>query len=219
MNAKYLQAIKNATEKVSNYNNYIVLLSRMETLLQHNDFSGVLHTSASIIETIAKDVLKSNSNIRNKSLGSFIDSYKKKSNLSAELFDVVKKIYERRNIEPLSGHGSIETSNISKEEALIVYEVTKMIINIEFNITIPKDSEIQFNSPFFQSEYTDAESIEESILWLAGEDENSKYFDITPFRVYAIIYIKYEEEYYIMNDKGGLTHPFPVHNGYLLKRR
>lgn len=219
MKTNYLQVIQNVRDKMSNYENYIVLINRTENLLYNNDFAGVLHSCASIIETIAKDVLKNNTNINNKSLGSFMNMYKNKSNLSADIFESVKKIYEKRNKEPLSGHGSVTNSSISREEALIVFEVTKMIINIEFNTRHTGDTDLILDSAFFNQLYEETEFIDESILWLSDEDKNNKYFNITPFRLYDILHNKHRDDYFIIDDKGFLSHPFPSHKGFLLKKR
>jgi hypothetical protein len=51
--------------------NMKTLVSRMDILLTQNDYAGVLHASASIFETLAKDVIK-NPSIEDQTLGSFL---------------------------------------------------------------------------------------------------------------------------------------------------
>lgn len=112
------------------------LIKRMDTLYNDEDFSGVLHSSASIFEVLAKDVI-SNPNIENKSLGSFFDSYKKRSSLSEPVLDMIKSIYIKRNTEPLAGHGQTAEPSITKEEAVIIIEMTKTFIRMERKFSEP----------------------------------------------------------------------------------
>lgn len=112
------------------------LIKRMETLLNDADYSGVLHSSASIFEVLAKDVI-SNPNIENKPLGSFFDSYKKYSRLSEPVLDMIKSIYSKRNTEPLAGHGQTAEPSITKEEAIVILEMTKSFIRMERKFSEP----------------------------------------------------------------------------------
>jgi hypothetical protein len=110
--------------------NIRLLVGRMELLLSNNDFSGVLHTSATIFETLAKDIIK-NPNIENQPLGSFFESYRQKSKLPNEVLDLIINMYKRRNTEPLAGHGQTAIPTINREEAIILAEMTKSFIRME----------------------------------------------------------------------------------------
>jgi hypothetical protein len=106
------------------------LIQRMETALESSDFPGVLHSSASVFETLAKDVFQ-NPNVDDKSLGSFFEGYRKASRLPAPVLDYIKAVYDRRNTEPLAGHGQVSTPSITQEEAIVLSEMTKAFVKIE----------------------------------------------------------------------------------------
>jgi len=109
------------------------LVNRMAILLDANDFSGVIHTSASIFETLAKYII-GNSSIENKSFGSFFDLYRKESKLPEPILDYILSIFKKRNTEPIAGHGSTLQPTIKKEEAIVIVEMTKAIVRIERNL-------------------------------------------------------------------------------------
>jgi hypothetical protein len=106
------------------------LVARMDKALADKDFAGVLHASASIFETLAKDVMK-NPNVNNETLASFFDGYKKKSLLPAPVLDYMLLVYKERNTQPLAGHGSLTEPSISPEHAVTLCELTKTIVRIE----------------------------------------------------------------------------------------
>lgn len=110
--------------------NIRLLVSRMERSLDKDDYSGVLHSSASIFETMAKDVVGIPT-IQDKTLKSFFDRYKLDSNLPESILDFILDTYDKRNVTPLAGHGSLEEPNITKEQAIILAEMTKSIVRIE----------------------------------------------------------------------------------------
>lgn len=112
------------------HQNIKILLGRMDRDLVAKDYSGVLHSSASIFETLAKETVKLPT-IQNQSLGAFFDRFRKDANLPDEIADYILKIYKKRNAEPLAGHGSLDPSTIDKREAIILAEITKAIIRIQ----------------------------------------------------------------------------------------
>jgi len=116
--------------------NIRTLVARMDMLFDSGDFSGVLHASASIFETLAKDVIKK-STVENQPLGSFFEAYRKRSALPAAVLDMIKDIYDRRNTEPLAGHGSTTVPTIKKEEAVTLVEMTKAFIRMERELSEP----------------------------------------------------------------------------------
>lgn len=114
----------------SEHPNIRQLVNRMDVLFIENDFPGVLHASACIFEVLAKDIINSDP-IENKPLGSFFELYKKRSKLPPLILDMIKDIYDKRNIEPLAGHGSIKLASIDKKDAIILIEMTKAFVKIE----------------------------------------------------------------------------------------
>lgn len=113
--------------------NVVVLIGRMEQCLEKNDPTGVLHAAANILETTAKDIIKSDS-IKNQSLGGFIDKYELESSLPEEIKSVVGKIYRLRNTMPLSGHGSTQAPNITMQDAVVIAAATKFIVEVEYRM-------------------------------------------------------------------------------------
>lgn len=110
--------------------NIRLLVQRMENALTNSDYPGVLHSSASVFETLAKDVFQ-NPNIQDKPLGSFFEGYRKASRLPEPVLDYIKDVYNRRNTEPLAGHGQLSPPTISQEQAIVLSEMTKAFVKIE----------------------------------------------------------------------------------------
>lgn len=110
--------------------NIRLLIKRMDTALENEDTSGVLHASASVFETLAKDVINIQS-VQDQTLAAFFDRYKKDSNLPDEILDYILSTYKQRNKEPLAGHGSMKPTTITKQKAVILAEMTKAFVRIE----------------------------------------------------------------------------------------
>jgi len=110
--------------------NIRLLVSRMENSLETEDYSGVLHSSASIFETMAKNVVGIPT-VQDKTLKSFFERYKLDSNLPESVLDFILDTYDKRNITPLAGHGSLNEPDMNKEQAVILSEMTKTIVRIE----------------------------------------------------------------------------------------
>ncbi len=106
------------------------LVERMDAARDQQDPSGVLHTSASIFETLAKDVVGSPT-IQNQTLGGFFAKYRNVSQMSDPILDYILKIYQERNAHPLAGHGSTQEPTITMNEATALAEFTKAIVRIE----------------------------------------------------------------------------------------
>ena len=115
--------------------NIRVLINRMEKCLEIEDFGGVLHASASIFETLAKDIIGSPS-IQNQTLKSFFERYKKDSNLPEPVLNYILEIYDRRNKVPLAGHGSTQLPSLTREEAIVLVEMTKAFVLIEYKLRV-----------------------------------------------------------------------------------
>lgn len=115
---------------VDEHPNVSLLLKRMTTALENDDPSGVLHASASIFETIAKNIINIDS-IQDRPLGAFFGRYRIDSTLPKEILNYIESIYKRRNTEPLAGHGSSRLPEITMEEAIIIVELTRAFVRIE----------------------------------------------------------------------------------------
>lgn len=113
--------------------NINVLIQRAESAVTNSDFSGVLHSCASIFETLSKDVIAQES-IENSTLGSYIQLYKKESNLPTPIVDYIKSIYDERNKSPLAGHGSTKTPALTAQEAITLLELTKAFVQSEYRL-------------------------------------------------------------------------------------
>ena len=124
-----------AIEDIAEYDdnehpNIRLLIRRMDTALENNEPSGVLHASASVFETLAKDVINIEA-VQDQTLASFFDRYKKDSKLPDEILDYILSTYKQRNKEPLAGHGSTKPSTITQERAVVLAEMTKAFVRIE----------------------------------------------------------------------------------------
>ena len=115
------------------HRNISLLIKRMNDALTRDDYAGVLHTSASIFETLAKDIVCIPT-VQNQTFKSFFDRYRKDSALPDEILDYILAIYESRNSTPLAGHGSTQVPNIRKEEATTLSEITKAFVRIEYKL-------------------------------------------------------------------------------------
>ena len=120
---------------IEEHPNVRLLVHRMEVHLAQGDYAGVLHSSASIFETVAKHIINIPS-IQNQTLKSFFERYRKDSLLPQAILDYILSVYDRRNTTPLAGHGSIAPPNISKEEAVVISEITKAFIQIEYTLQV-----------------------------------------------------------------------------------
>lgn len=112
------------------HQNIRVLVERMENDLAGKEFSQLLHTSASIFETMAKEIIGTES-VQDQTLGSFFEKYRHESKLPTAILDYILEIYKRRNKEPLAGHGSLKTPTITNEEAIVLCQMTKAFVKIE----------------------------------------------------------------------------------------
>jgi hypothetical protein len=106
------------------------LFERMDRAMQDSDWSLVLHTGASIFETLAKQVVP-NPNIQHQSLGGWFALYRNHSKLAKPFLDVIEEIFKRRNIEPLAGHGSTQNPAITQDEAEQVRVLTSALVKLE----------------------------------------------------------------------------------------
>ncbi|MDD2982263.1 MAG: hypothetical protein PHQ74_02640 [Crocinitomicaceae bacterium] len=113
--------------------NIRTLVARMDSAFENDDFANVLHASASIFEVMAKDIIGITS-IQEQTLKSFFERYRNDSKLPAEILDYILKTYDSRNSTALAGHGSLSIPDITKEQAIILNEMTKAFVRIEYRI-------------------------------------------------------------------------------------
>ena len=125
-----LSDLPEATLAIGEHVNVRKLVERMDRAMQDRDWSLVLHTGASIFETLAKQVV-TNPKVQNQSLGGWFNLYRNQSKLAAPLLDTIEGIFKRRNIEPLAGHGSASDPSITEEEAVQVRELTIAFVRLE----------------------------------------------------------------------------------------
>lgn len=110
--------------------NIRVLIERMETGFEKKDYAGVLHASATVFETLAKLVFN-NPNVEKETLGAMFAGYQKRSELPAPLLDYILETYNRRNTEPLAGHGATKAPSVTAKDASVLIEITKMCVRLE----------------------------------------------------------------------------------------
>ncbi|WYL96542.1 MAG: hypothetical protein HEQ35_24500 [Gloeotrichia echinulata IR180] len=116
------------------HTNIRFLVSRMDNALERQDYSLVIHSSASILETMAKHIIGISS-IENQPLGSFFSRYQQDSSLPEPILKWIKDIYKNRNTQPLAGHGSTQPHvSLSSIEAATLVEMTKAFVRIEYLI-------------------------------------------------------------------------------------
>ncbi len=113
--------------------NIQILIDRMDDALRRDDYSGVLHASASVFETLAKDIVGIPS-VQDQTLKSFFERYRKDSTLPNEILNYILNVYESRSTTPLAGHGSTRTPSISREVATSLSEMTKAFVTIEYKL-------------------------------------------------------------------------------------
>lgn len=109
------------------------LVKRMNSAFQRRDYPGVLHASASIFETLAKDIVDEPS-VQEKSLGSFFDLYARESALPEAILLYIRDVFRLRNKTPLAGHGNVQAPEITREAAIVLSEMTKAIVQIEYTL-------------------------------------------------------------------------------------
>lgn len=110
--------------------NVRTLIARLDRELEARDFSAVLHCSATVFETVAKDVVGIPS-IAEQTLGGFFDRYRKDSSLPESILDFILDVYQRRNTVPLAGHGHLAEPEISHKEAELLVALTKAFVTFE----------------------------------------------------------------------------------------
>jgi hypothetical protein len=117
--------------------NIRILVERMDRALADDDYSNVVHASASVFETLAKDILATPT-VENKSLGQFFGMYRGESKLPEAILDYIQEIFRKRNRIPLAGHGSIAAPKVKKDEAVLLAEMTKAFVRSERLLAEPE---------------------------------------------------------------------------------
>lgn len=118
------------------HDNIRLLVDRMEVAVKTSDHSALLHASASVFETLAKQVVGIPT-VQTQTLKSFFDRYRKDSGLPTAILDYVLDLYDQRNVTPLSGHGSLAPPpNFTATEATTLVEMTKAFVTIEYRLKL-----------------------------------------------------------------------------------
>ncbi|AZU04881.1 hypothetical protein X907_2366 [Glycocaulis alkaliphilus] len=127
----------------SEHTNMRKLFDRMDRALEASDWPLVVHTAASVFETLAKSIV-TNPTVQNQSLGSWFALYRKHSTLSDSILDEIKSIFDKRNTEALAGHGSTVDPATTEKEARVMRELTRTIVKLERELSVISP---QFSSP------------------------------------------------------------------------
>jgi hypothetical protein len=113
------------------------LVHRMEMALRGKDYAAVLHASASVFETLAKDLIN-RPTVNNQTLGAIFEAFRKASKLPPAILDYIHQIYNDRNTTPLAGHGSLSTPNLDAATAVTLCEFTKFAVRTERSLAEQK---------------------------------------------------------------------------------
>jgi hypothetical protein len=118
------------------HENIRLLVARMEQAGTAKDHAALIHASASVFETLAKEVVGI-PGVQSNTLKSFFDRYRKDSGLPTAILDYVLDLYDRRNTTPLSGHGSLAPPpQLTESEARTLIEMTKAFVVIEYKLKL-----------------------------------------------------------------------------------
>ena len=98
----------------------ITLVARLDRELAAGDYSAVLHCSAKHVIGIPT--------VAGQTLGGFLDRYRAESSLPDPILDFILALYQRRNTEPLAGHGHLDEPTISKSDAELLAVLTKAFV-------------------------------------------------------------------------------------------
>lgn len=116
--------------------NIRLLIDRMEIAITSKDYGALLHASASVFETLAKEVVAT-PGVQNQTLGRIFDSYRRDSSLPSPVLDYILDLYNRRNSTPLAGHGSTSAPpTLTDQQAVTLAEMTKSFVRIEYRLKI-----------------------------------------------------------------------------------
>lgn len=131
-----IEAANSESDGPAPHDNIRVLISRAEDALARKDAAGVLHTCASIFETLAKDII-GDPKIENQPLGGFFAKYRKNSSLPDSVLDYIQEQYNKRNTLPIAGHGSTLTPpTMTEKEMVTLIEMTKAFVIVEYRLAI-----------------------------------------------------------------------------------
>jgi len=103
------------------------------TLLETQDYAGVLQACASMLETHAK-IVCADPSFFHKSLGWFLSEYRLRSQLHSELIDYIGQVFNARNRTPMAGHGAPEEPTVDKVTAVMLIEFCVALVRIEHQL-------------------------------------------------------------------------------------
>lgn len=124
-----VESLKENSVSEQEHSNIKKLISRMDRDFANDDYTGVLHSSASIYETLVKDISR-DPKIQNMSLGQILNNPIFSQNIPDQILDYIQEIFKKRNIVHTAGHGGTSKPTITKEETIIIQEFTKTIVRV-----------------------------------------------------------------------------------------
>ncbi|MAF15846.1 MAG: hypothetical protein CMG93_07680 [Marinomonas sp.] len=113
------------------HKNIKMLLDRMDRGIDAKDVGAVIGTAGLLIEALAK-VVSSHPRKETKTFGSLKSDFENSSNLTPGMKELCHELYILRNKEPNAGHGRLDPSNCTFDEAIFIAAITKAIIEIEY---------------------------------------------------------------------------------------
>ena len=134
-----LSALEKDENAPTPHANIRLLLSRADDAIKKGDHAQVIHSCASVFETLAKDVLDAPS-VDNEPLGGFFQKYRKESSLPPPVLDFILDQYNLRNRAPLAGHGSrLAPPTMTDAQAIALVEMTRAFVKVEYRLLISED--------------------------------------------------------------------------------
>jgi len=115
--------------ELTTYIEYTRLINRCLHAFENEDYSSVILNCASLFELFAKLIVPNAR--KNSAFPKLYKKYLTYTSLPKEIIDCMNDIYVLRNQTPNAAHGSPDTSTITKEKAITIFELTKAFIRIE----------------------------------------------------------------------------------------
>lgn len=121
------------TSFVDSYHPSIKLqITRMDRAMDAVDVGAALHAVGSAIEVLGELIAKQPKK-KGKSTFQFRD-FEQSSNLPKEIKEACKKLFILRGSEKNAGHGHLEPTNTTFEEAVVLVAFVKAVIEIEYKL-------------------------------------------------------------------------------------
>lgn len=126
---------EDSADEIDRVANVGTLFNRIESAMERADYAEVLHASASIFETIMRDVMNIPGN--KMTFDSMMkNGFKEKSGLPEWVTDQMNKIYIDRGRKPIAAHGAVEEPGLTRRDAMEIVEFTKMVVKMQRDIQV-----------------------------------------------------------------------------------